>query len=55
MSVGFLVGKADGVVQYKYGYLRAKGKGETDENIIVPKGPLPDILPLNNAKVYNRL
>lgn len=43
----------DNVVQYKYGYLRAKGRTERDEELVLPKGPYPDIQPLDNAEIAN--
>ncbi|KAM0795325.1 transferase [Usnea florida] len=33
---------------YKYGYLRAKGRAEVDERLVIPKGPVPDIPPLDD-------
>jgi hypothetical protein len=44
---------ADNVVQYKYGYLRSKGRTESDEELVLPKGPDPDIQPLDDAEVVN--
>ena len=41
-------------IQYKYGYLRAKGRAEPDDKLVVPKGPLPDIQPLDDSEVANR-
>ena len=32
---------------YKYGYLKAKARSEPDEQVMVPKGPVPDIHPLD--------
>lgn len=40
-------------MQYKYGYLRSKGRTESDEKLVVPKGPVPDIQPLDDDKVTN--
>ena len=45
--------KADRSMQYKYGYLRAKGRTEPDEELVLPKGPYPDIQPLDDAEVAN--
>ena len=39
--------------QYKYGYLRAKGRAEPDDKLVIPKGPLPDIQALDDAEVVN--
>ncbi len=48
----------DSPVQYKYGYLRAKGKAQgaadvPDDKLVIPKGPLPDIQPLDDSEVPN--
>lgn len=36
---------------YKVGYLKAKGRSEQGEKLVVPKGPLPDIQPLDDDDV----
>jgi hypothetical protein len=43
--------RADRSMQYKYGYLRSKGRTEPDEELVLPKGPYPDIQPLDDAEV----
>ena len=40
-------------LQYKKGYLKAKGRDEPVDKLIVPKGPLPDILPLDDTKTVS--
>lgn len=44
---------ANWCLQYKYGYLRAKGRAEPDAKFVVPKGPVPDIQPLDDDEVTN--
>jgi len=38
---------------YKFGYLKSKGAEETGGGLVIPRGPLPDILPLDYVKVQN--
>ena len=33
--------------------MRAKGRSEPDKKLVVPKGPVPDIQPLDDEKVTN--
>lgn len=33
--------------QYKFGYIRAKGNTQPDDELVIPKGPSPDIQPLD--------
>ncbi len=35
------------------GYLKAKGRDEPVDKLIVPKGPLPDIQTLEDGEVFN--
>lgn len=35
------------------GYLRSKGRPEPDKELVIPKGPLPDIQPLDDEEVTN--
>ena len=37
------------------GYLKAKGRDEPVDKLIVPKGPLPDILPLGDTETAHGL
>ena len=39
--------------RYKVGYMRAKGRTDLAEQLVVPKGPLPDIQPLHDSEVAN--
>lgn len=43
---GGVFGKTTFFDVYKFGYLRAKGKGKDGESFVIPKGPEPDIFPL---------
>jgi len=38
---------------YKYGYLRAKGSDVPDDKLVIPKGPVPDIPPLEESEIPN--
>lgn len=38
---------------FKFGYLRAKAKVEPGEKLVIPKGPVPDIQPLDDDAVTN--
>lgn len=40
-------------VQYKYGYLKSKGSSLPDDKLVIPKGPFPDIQPLDDMEVSN--
>lgn len=33
--------------------MRAKARDEPDDRLVVPKGPVPDIQPLDDGEVFN--